>query len=203
MLDWHVAGRFDVCVCIYICTYLKHIYWSKPHAWFSSSLCSVYVERIEGAGTWNSSAFLRSTSEQVQVVMQNAAVPAVCGTQDGRQATWVSRTALAVKLRLDKGEEPFWWLPVLFSLVNSQKNLAGSMYAADAGCSVLVTSCTRIVSALPEVSEREEMKQKINFSSLLLLEVDEICLRFRVRWAWTLQPRSACCVAQQTQLTLR
>lgn len=176
-----MAGRFDVCACIYICTYLKHIYWSKPHAWFSSSLCSVYVERIEGVGTWNSSAFLRSTSEQGQVVMQNPAVPAACGTQDGRQATWVSRTALAVKLHLDKGEEQFWWLPVLFSLINSQKNLAGSMYAADAGCFVLVTSCTRIVTALPEVSKRKEMKQKINFSSLLLLEVDEICLCFHVR----------------------
>lgn len=54
--------------------------------------------------------------------MQNPAVPAVCGTHDGRQATWVNRTPLGVELHLDKGGEQFWWLPVLFSLINSQKH---------------------------------------------------------------------------------
>lgn len=55
---------------------------------------------------------------------------------------------------------------------------------------------------LLEVSKMKEMNPKIDSSSLLLLEADEICLCFHVRQAWTLQPRSTCPVAQQMLLML-
>lgn len=154
---------------------------SKTHAWLFN-LYSACMESSEGAGTWTFSAFHQLHGD--------------------KQAVWIGRAPLAVEFLSDKAEEQFWWLPVLFSLMNSPKKPVGSMYTADAECLVLVPRTHQGGICLLEVSKTTETNPEVHFSSLLLLEADGVCLRFHVRQAWTLQPHSTCPVAQEMLLTL-